>query len=368
MSKTTLAFFFGLLLIMVAIARYNLRSVSTAEQIERKDHGRSELVPPATPVRPDDSPPASVTPTPAKAADFAKIAAQIQPAVVLISVFEPSGKLLKTGAGFFVSDDGRIITSRSVMEGGAHAVVKRSDGEIDNILGIIGESESGDVVVLKAEVKDRVPFAIPAAAANPGEGSKVAVVGSPLGKVKPGFLERAVGKRRSDGGGEQFDLSSAVPLQTIGSPVIDDRGQVIGLVTRGPGNPPVVVRTSRALDAVEAQVTAQAQPKWLSKEESPPAPAEGPKKLPLAGGPRRSKLVYSPRPEYPSWIRDGSSHTASNGQYRVTFDPDGQVKEVSVVHSTRNATLDKAAVEALRHWKATPGERWTLTVPITFRP
>ena len=56
------------------------------------------------------------------------------------------------------------------------------------------------------------------------------------------------------------------------------------------------------------------------------------------------------------------------GRYRVQFKSNGEVRDVQVVQSTRSETLDSAAVEALRHWKAAPGEEWTATVPITFQP
>src|SRR4030095_10344007 len=105
-------------------------------------------------------------------------------------------------------------------------------------------------------------------------------------------------------------------------------------------------------------------------EETPPSPAEGPlRKVPLAQSPQgqRSKLIYSPAPAYPSSMRGSYAAAKGTGRFRLTFDATGQVKNIVILRSTQNGALDQAAGEALRRWKAAPGEEWTLNVPITFQ-
>ena len=62
------------------------------------------------------------------------------PAVILISVFDSKGALLRNGTGFFVAKDGRLITNWHVVDGGAHAVAKSPDGKIRNVPGILASS------------------------------------------------------------------------------------------------------------------------------------------------------------------------------------------------------------------------------------
>jgi TonB family protein len=50
------------------------------------------------------------------------------------------------------------------------------------------------------------------------------------------------------------------------------------------------------------------------------------------------------------------------------FGNNGLVRDVQVIQSTRSETLDTAAVDALRRWKAQPGQPWEANVPITFAP
>ncbi|PYL10469.1 MAG: hypothetical protein DME34_00425, partial [Verrucomicrobia bacterium] len=59
-------------------------------------------------------------------------------------------------------------------------------------------------------------------------------------------------------------------------------------------------------------------------------------------------------------------HERGSGRFRVTFSPNGTVKNVEVIESTKSATLDNVTVEALRRWKATAGQEWNVTVPVTF--
>lgn len=287
-----------------------------------------------------------------------------------LSIFEPSGKLLRTGTGVFVSSSGKILTARSLMEGAAHAIAKTTDNRIHNVTGILAEVESDDLAVLGMETKDQVPFVAP----NPNvavedEGTRVAVVHSPLGREKVSIVEGTISKKHHAQGSEWMQLSVPVTSEGIGAPVVNGRGEIVGLITRGPGEPAVVVRTPASLNAVVARIPDSGKAKWFAQE-TPPSPAEGPlRKIPLAQNPQgqRSKLIYSPAPSYPSTARMATGSVRGTGRFRLTFDAEGRVKNIVILRSTQNGALDQAAVETLRRWKATPGAEWELNVPITFQ-
>lgn len=301
--------------------------------------------------------------------DFEKVAVQVRPAVVLISVFEPSGKLLRTGSGAVVSDDGRIITTRSLMEGASYAVAKMPDGRIDNVTGILADIAPDDLAVVKAESKGHRPFVVPSVTTSMEEGSRIAIIGSPLSRTKTVVFESTISKRRVEGGGEWLEMSTSVPNDVIGAPAINERGEVIGLVTHNRGEPAVVIRPSATMNSVLTRAPAGALGKWFVKETAP-SPAEGPlQKVPLAQNPQatKSRLVYSPAPQYPSSVRMSSGMVKGSGRFRLTFSTDGTVKDIAILRSTQNGALDGAAIQALRRWKSTPGEEWTLNVPITFQ-
>ena len=365
MRRSTLVFFFALVVMLAAIARCNSRS-RLAQEREQSTMPASPLLPsvapsPATTTTPSPTP----TPTSTPGVDIAKAAFEIQPAVVSISVFEPSGKLLRTGTGVFISTNGRILTTRSLMEGGAHAIAKTADDRINNVNGILTDAQSEDLAVLDTNVKDRVQAITPSATAIGDEGTPVAVVQSRLTRGKSSIVPATVKKKHKQARGDFLELSIPVTNEGLGAPVVNARNEVIGLVTRGPGDPAVVVRTSATLEAVLARVPQEGKAKFLA-EETPPSPAEGPlqSKIPLAQSPQqgqRSRLVFSPAPMYRPGMAKGT------GRFRLTFDANGQVRNIMILRSTNNGALDQAAVDAFRKWRAAPGQEWELNVPVTFQ-
>src|SRR5437773_5508979 len=308
MNRSQVIFFFAVLMIVVAIARYNSRSTAIMQKNASSRRPASVLIP----ASPAASQSAAATPAPNAPAQlsqnqstqFRKVATRVAPAVILISIFDSSGKLLRNGTGFFISGDGRLVTSRSVVEGGAHAVAKTSDGRIHNISGVLANGGTLDLVVLKAQPKQPVPF-LPLSKNGVDQEAALAVIGNPLTGRDPLLGQGKISRKRSDQGEEFFELSIPVPNE-IGSPAVNESGQVIGVVTQGTrlaaGN---VLRSATALNSLLAQIGPEAKVGWqvagLSGE--PPAPpSEGPlsrkSKIPLAGPQPggNSRLIYRPIP------------------------------------------------------------------------
>ena len=99
---------------------------------------------------------AGQTPSP----DLANLESRVRPAVIWVTVFDSKGNLLRTASGFFISADGRFITTARAIEGGVNAVAKTADGGIYNVSGILRASKELDLAVLQAEVKPNIVFAV----------------------------------------------------------------------------------------------------------------------------------------------------------------------------------------------------------------
>ena len=380
MNTSRFIFFFVVLAVVLGVARCNSRTTlqtSTAKpapSISPRSNSNLLIPPPnASPV---------VTPTASAVlaqndtrADFKKAADRIIPSVIALSVFDSSGKLLRNGTGFFISEDGRFVTSHSIVDGAANAVAKTTDGKIYNVNGILAEGTLADIAILKAQVKERVPFVSPNKSAPFEAGGHLAAIGSPLNGRDHVVSPTSIAGRKSDANSEWLELTTPVPGESLGAPVINDRGDVLGLVTlqRDQGPAINVVRMASALDPVFARIDKHAKPVWaVAATEAPAPPAEGPlqkPKVPLTGqDPAGRRLIFSPTPRYPTEARRSYFPVRGTGRYRVRFGSDGSVREVQVVQSTRSETLDNAAVEALHKWKAAPGQEWTANVPISFQP
>lgn len=398
-------FFFVLLAIVVAIARYNsprsnpapaavgVSSSPVVSESPAAIAAPSASVSPAQnaaaaspAAAPSASPVAAGTPAaqPSISPSVAlqKTVPRVAPAVAMISVFDSSGKLLRTGMGCFVSRDGRLMTSASLVEGAANAVAKVADGRIINISGMLANSTALDLSVLQVDTKKGVSYVSPNKSATTDAGIHVAVVGSPLRKQQPAYIEGAIPGRGTDEGGSWFDVGAAVPKECIGAPVVNEKGDLVGLITsrRPTGAVGDVARKAEGMEALLASINPNSEAGWQVADNNPPPPAEGPTPTPTASPNRfakipvvqsdrgKTRLIYSPRPAYPTSARHSYFPTKGNGRYRVSFDATGGVKEVTVLESTRSETLDTAAVDALRRWKAAPGQEWNATVPITFTP
>ena len=321
------------------------------------------------------SPAPQLTPAPAAqspAPEFRKVAERVGRAIILVSVFDEPGKLLKTETGFFISEDGRFVTNWHGIEGGAHAVAKSADGKIRNVTGVLTSSGELDLAVLKAETKTGVPFLPLTKASEPPTGTSVAVIGSALeGREQP-LAATTISARRSDPHGDRLETSNPISKDAEGAPVVDINGDVLGVVTpaREQGATVTVVRPASALESLLAQIKPDTKAHWAAAAatESPPPQSSPPSPPPVraAQDNRKSKLTYNPAPKYPPEAR--LSRVSGSGRFRIIFSAEGEARDVQVIESTGKAVLDQAAAASLRQWKAEPGHEWSVVVPITFKP
>ena len=329
-------------------------------------HAPEPSPPPASPapIQSIDTPPAQ--PSQAQTSNFAEVAQTIRPAVVIVSVFDETGHLSANGHGFFVSDDGKFIADRSVMANGANAVAKTADGAIYNVSGALAQTPAQSLVLLKADATRTLPFLTPSARALPDIGGNVAVVLSPVERTNSAVLEEKISGRFSDEAGEWLDVTPALPKTSAGAPVIDQRGEVVGIVTFRAGSNSCAIRPAANAGTLLAQVSSNMTASWqtLTTPKASPTATRSPTpaKIPVRG----SKLIYAPAPRYPAEARQ--PRVAGSGSFRVLFDAKGQAVAVQTLRSTGNPSLDQAAVSALHDWRSEPGREWSLVVPITFKP
>jgi TonB family protein len=80
----------------------------------------------------------------------------------------------------------------------------------------------------------------------------------------------------------------------------------------------------------------------------------------------RKELISTPAPKYPTVARRDRLEGA--GVFHIHFDiQTGQVRRVTVLHSTGHAVLDEASIIALRQWKIKPHTFQEIKVPLSFR-
>ena len=329
------------------------------------------------PPEPSPSPTSSVTvgsivapsaqPSPAPTSDFTEVAQSIRPAVIIVSVFDETGHLSANGHGFFVSGDGKFIADRSVMAGGVNAVAKAADSAIYNVSGALAQTPAQNLVLLKADTTRASPFLALSATALPDIGGTVGVVLSPLERATSVVLEEKISGRFSDEAGEWCDVTPALPKTSAGAPVIDHRGEVIGIVSFRAGNNSCAIRPAATAGSLLAQVSSNMIASWQTLRTTTASPTATRSPTPAKTSLRGSKLIYAPVPRYPADARQWRGGVQGSGSFRVLFDTTGHAVAVQTLRSTGNSSLDEAAVSALHEWRSEPGREWSLVVPITFK-
>lgn len=180
----------------------------------------------------------------ATAGNLPELAAKTKPSVVRLSVRDASGKELGSGTGFFVSNDGRIVTNFHVAVNGVTITAMNSEGREIKILGALVWSAESDIAILQAE-----PGEYPALEVGDSDairsGDEVFVIGSPLGlegTLSAGIVAAIREKGVRDEGPksnrpakglttEAWGIQITAPISpgSSGSPILDANGKVIAV-------------------------------------------------------------------------------------------------------------------------------------------
>ena len=315
---------------------------------------------PSVSVAPAIATPPMQTPPP----EFLKVARTAAPAIIEITVFDAKGQLLRTGNAFFVSRDGLLVTSWTMVANAGYGVAKSPDGKIRNVTGVLASDQQSDLAIVRAETKVGVPtLSLAKNSESIAVNAWAVIIGSSLQHKDQPVAAGIITSIGADPKKDAFQISGAIPNDAAGAPVVDAEGEVVGIVTAAAKDG---LRPSGLLDPLLAQAKSAGTGRWAAVPvESPTvSPTPTPK---LARNPR---VVYNPAPQYPYQTRLlRSGPTTGSGKFRVTFDANGQVKNVQVIESTGQGLLDSAAVDALRRWRAEPGaHEWNVLVPVTFQP
>ncbi len=197
---------------------------------------------------------------------------KVGPAVVTVvgtipgqmTFFGPTGDQTVSGSGFFISDQGYLLTNNHVVDGTNSINIVLSDGTQEKAT-IVGTDPYSDIAVLKANGK------VPAVAKlgnsdvlKPGD--TAIAIGSPLGDFKNtvtvGVIS-ATGRSIDSGQGYQIEgliqTDAAINQGNSGGPLLDLAGEVIGintLIVRNTGTGAVAEGLGFAIPINTAQAVA----------------------------------------------------------------------------------------------------------------
>ena len=123
---------------------------------------------------------------------------------------------------------GHIITNRHVVESAIRAEIKTAEGKIFSVAKVVAEDREGDLVRLSVDIRGDTVKPIPLSHNLPEAGERILVLGSPLG------LEQTVSEGIVScicGSGRLIQITAPISHGSSGSPVVNMKGQVIGVAT-----------------------------------------------------------------------------------------------------------------------------------------
>jgi len=151
-------------------------------------------------------------------------------AVVSITTYKADGTTLHNGTGFFITEDGLLLSAYSLFKGADKATVTDTNGKTYPVSRVLGADELYDVIKLQVEIPKKV--------------SCLEMAEAPLQVNAPAYLLPFVkekGKVKSFGNGKVEEVTKlketyhyyklSFPLQVgwTNAPVCNEEGQVFGL-------------------------------------------------------------------------------------------------------------------------------------------
>jgi hypothetical protein len=152
----------------------------------------------------------------------AEIATRALPAVVTMRTEQ------SLGTGFVVRPDGWIATNLHVVVGGPQVKVTLRDGRDLDVVEVLNASTNYDLALVRVEAKG-LPTLKLGDSDSMRPGDSVVAIGNPMGledTVSNGLVS---GRRKDDAGVEFLQVSAPISPGSSGGPIINDRGEVIGI-------------------------------------------------------------------------------------------------------------------------------------------
>jgi tetratricopeptide (TPR) repeat protein len=157
--------------------------------------------------------------------------ARSAPAVALVEVRDSKMQVTGIGSGFFVSDDGLLVTNFHVIRNASFASVRTAESTFF-VEGVAATDAKRDLAVLKV-LGSNVPHLKLNQREVPPVGTRVFAIGNPAGLTNTLTEGLVSGHRNASQGFGGIQTSAAVSSGSSGGPLLTADGVVIGVTSSG---------------------------------------------------------------------------------------------------------------------------------------
>jgi tetratricopeptide (TPR) repeat protein len=163
--------------------------------------------------------------------DLHKMVVPVQQSVVTVAAMDAKGDILRIGSGFFIDRIGTLVTNDHVLDNAFAAMVKTVDGEIHAINAVIASNPLVDLIKVRVQIAPEQSIPVMLSDDEPVIANRVVVIGSPMGlahTISEGIIAAV---RYHPTLGKVYQLTAPISPGSSGGPVLDLKGQVIGVVS-----------------------------------------------------------------------------------------------------------------------------------------
>lgn len=149
--------------------------------------------------------------------------------MVEIHTYDSDGKGIALGSGFFLDENGTVLTNFHVMEGAYSAEIVMYDDKYFTVTNVEGFDKDIDLCVINTAAKETKPVTLFEGNAKTGE--KIYTLGSSkglTGTFSDGIISTA--SRKMDGV-EYIQITAPISSGNSGGPLVNEYGEVLGVNT-----------------------------------------------------------------------------------------------------------------------------------------
>lgn len=142
--------------------------------------------------------------------------------------------IFSSGSGFFVSDNGYVVTNAHVVENAESIAVSDYDGNKYDAT-LVARMQNNDIAVLKVDIPSKSVFL--GSSSDVSVGDDCMIIGNPMGNLSYTYTDGMISyinrSITTDSGYtlNMFQTNCAINAGNSGGPVFNSKGEVIGIAT-----------------------------------------------------------------------------------------------------------------------------------------
>lgn len=156
-------------------------------------------------------------------------------AVFSIVTYDKNDKMLNSGNGFFVSEDGVALSDYSLFKGASRAVIINYEGEEMPVEAIMGADDMYDVVKFKVAITEKKVPALPLASVAPVVGAEVCLLPYSTQKSRTYTAGKVKAVDKVTDNYAYYTLDMRLKDKMVSCPLMTMDGNVFGLAQKATG-------------------------------------------------------------------------------------------------------------------------------------